>query len=201
MSKENQETLSKEFWNDRCENQETGWDIGYASPAIVNYFEKIKDQNAKILIPGCGNAYEAEAIYNLGFRNIHLLDIAPLAVENLKEKFSFAKDMVITCEDFFEHENQYDYIVEQTIFCALSPNLRKMYVEKSASLLLPNGKIVGLLFNTEFEKQGPPFGGEITEYKVLFEPQFDIEKMESCYNSITPRNGKELFIQLKKRST
>ena len=194
-----EEFLSEEFWNTRWINHETGWDIGYASPAILHFFETIEDKEAKILIPGCGNAYEAENLQKLGFKNITLIDIAPKAVELLKEKFASYPNIRIICADFFQHEDQYDYIVEQTFFCAINPSLRKNYVQKTSSLLNKGGQIVGLLFDTEFEKQGPPFGGQYKEYLDLFDTDFEIEQMSRCTLSIEPRKDKELFIQLIKK--
>lgn len=190
--------LDKNFWNSRWEHNETGWDIGYASPAITSFLENYPNKEAAILIPGCGNAYEAEWLFNQGFTNITLIDIAPLLVQSLQEKFKATPSIKVICTDFFQHNNTYDLIVEQTFFCAISPSLRKEYVTKMHSMLNTNGEIIGLLFNKEFEKQGPPFGGTITEYQLLFSPYFTIQKMEDCYNSIPPRAGSEAFIHLKK---
>src|SRR5690606_7045253 len=85
-------------------SKKTGWDIGYPSPAITKYMDGIADKNTAILIPGCGNAYEAEYLIQQGFTNITLIDIAPLAVENLKKKFEGQSAISILCEDFFEHK-------------------------------------------------------------------------------------------------
>ena len=65
-------------------------------------------------------------------------------------------------------------------------------------LLNENGRIIGLVFNRSFEKNGPPFGGNMQEYQSIFEKYFEIKKMEECYNSIQPRKGSEVFINLKK---
>ena len=91
----------------------------------------------------------------------------------------------------------FDLIVEQTFFCAIDPSLRKKYFEKMYSLLKPKGKIVGLLFDTEFEVS-PPFGGTKSEYENYFKNLFKINVFEKCYNSIKPREGKELFINLER---
>ena len=103
------------------------------------------------------------------------------------------------CEDFFRHEGSYDLIIEQTFFCAIPPHRRKEYAEKAASLLKDNGKVTGVLFDTSFEKQGPPFGGNASEYRTVFEPVFIIKTMNECYNSIAQRAGTEVFINLIKR--
>ena len=186
----------KNYWNIRWEKGETGWDIGYAAPAITEYMLTYPHKSAAILIPGCGNAYEAEWLIKQGFTNITLIDIAPKATEHLKEKFLHIPAIKVLCEDFFQHEGKYDVIIEQTFFCAILPGRRKEYVEKAASLLNPKGKIIGLLFDKTFEQAGPPFGGCSLEYKALFGPFFMIHTMESCYNSIGPRRGTELFVRL-----
>ncbi|WHF50644.1 methyltransferase domain-containing protein [Chryseobacterium gotjawalense] len=191
--------LDKNYWETRWQNKKTGWDIGFSSPAIVEYMLQYQNKDAKILIPGCGNAYEVESLYNLGFKNITVVDISATAVEILKEKYKDTEGVKVICEDFFNHKGNYDLIIEQTFFCAISPLLRTQYAQKMHSLLNENGGIIGVLFNKVFEKNGPPFGGTVSEYQTLFSENFDIQKMEECYNSIEPRKGSEVFINLKKK--
>jgi SAM-dependent methyltransferase len=191
--------LDKNYWNNRWENSETGWDIGYASPAIVCYMQQVPRKDIAILIPGCGNAYEAAYLVEQGFINITLIDIAPEAVNRLKAKFIDFPQVNVLCEDFFEHQGQYDLVIEQTFFCAISPDRRPDYARKMADLLKNSGKIIGLLFNINFEKQGPPFGGSVSEYETTFTPCFDIKTMALCHNSIPPRKNSEVFIILNKK--
>lgn len=191
--------LNRNYWNERWEKEETGWDIGYASPPIEDYLAQYKDKNAKILIPGCGNAHEAEFLLENGFTDITILDISDFAVNVLKEKFKNNPEMKVICEDFFTHEGKYDLMIEQTFFCAIPTIMRNDYVKKASELMNKNGRIIGVLFNKIFEKKGPPFGGTEAEYSFTFKKYFEIEKMESCYNSIPQRLGNELFINLKKK--
>jgi Thiopurine S-methyltransferase (TPMT). len=191
--------LDKEYWDNCYKNRETGWDIGYASPALIEYAETMIPKDASILIPGCGNAHEAKALLDKGFKNITLLDIAPTLVNQVQKEFGEAAPVQIICEDFFEHGEKYDYILEQTFFCALDPHLREKYRNKITDLLHPHGILAGLLFNRAFEPTGPPFGGNKTEYQRLFQVAFDILKMEDCFNSIPQRQGSELFIALRKK--
>lgn len=192
--------LDANYWNNRWEQGTSGWDIGYASPAIVEYMQQYPDKDAAILIPGCGNAYEAKALLDMGFSNITLIDIAPHAVEQLRSRYSNEPRINILHQDFFTLNGQFDLIIEQTFFCALNPELRPDYVTKTYSLLAPGGRIIGLLFDTEFEKQGPPFGGFKPEYDALFAPYYMVHTMERCTNSIPPREGTELFINLQKKT-
>lgn len=182
--------LSAAYWEKRYQQQQTGWDIGKPSTPLVTFIDGIKNKDTSILIPGCGNSYEAEYIVQQGFTNLTVIDIAPSPVERLKEKIG-AKATVLL-EDFFQHKGSYDFILEQTFFCALDPLLRPAYVKKMSELLNNKGKLVGVLFNKQFETN-PPFGGSKKEYEELFSKHLQLLKMEECYNSIAPREGTELF--------
>ena len=107
--------------------------------------------------------------------------------------------MLFRSSDFFDLTGKFDLILEQTFFCALDPDVRRNYVIKMHDLLQPKGKLAGLLFGCEFEKAGPPFGGNSDSYHALFQDLFEIQIMEPCYNSIPPRQGNELFIILTPR--
>jgi hypothetical protein len=193
--------FDKTYWENRWQNNEIGWDIGHPSPAITDYLDQYENKNASILIPGCGNAYEAEYLIKKGFSNITLIDISPKAVEKLKEKFITIPEVKILCTDFFTHQARYDLVIEQTFFCAILPSKRTDYVNHASELLNDNAKIIGVLFNKEFNQPNPPFGGSIIDYKNLFEPFFTIKKMEECYNSILPRKNSEVFINFIKKMT
>jgi SAM-dependent methyltransferase len=149
-----------------------------------------------ILIPGCGNAYEAEYLLQQGFTDITLIDISGVLVQNLQEKLknSIEKGVCrVMHQDFFEHAGTYNLIVEQTFFCAIDPILRHSYAQKMSELLKPSGRLVGLLFGSEFVG-GPPFGGSKEEYIPYFSPYFDLKIIEKCANSIPSRAENELFI-------
>lgn len=189
--------LSDDYWNQRYIEGSTGWDLGIISPPIQAYIDQLSDKNLRILIPGAGSGHEAEYLHKKGFTDVHVLDFAPEAIATfLKRNPNFPKEHTHVA-DFFKYSDQYDLILEQTLFCAIDPILRQNYAEHTATLLRPGGKLVGLLFNRTFEG-GPPFGGDKSEYVPYFQPHFSEVNMEPCHNSITPRAGTELFIRLKK---
>lgn len=192
--------LDRTYWNARYEQNETGWDAGAATTPLRAYLEQLTNKSLRILIPGCGKAHEGELAWKLGFKNITLMDVAPAAKEAfLKRVPDFPKSQFVL-EDFFEHNRTYDLILEQTFFCALHPTLRMAYAEKMHQLLAPNGKLVGVLFNFPLTEQGPPFGGSAMEYHLYLDHLFDVETMETCYNSIGPRAERELFLMARKRN-
>ena len=190
--------LDKEFWSSRYKGKNTGWDLGGVSPPIKAYIDQLEDKSLKILIPGAGNSYEAEYLFKKGFKNIYVVDITNQPLANLLKRVpNFPQDHLIEM-DFFELNDTYDLILEQTFFCALPTSLRQEYANKVYELLNINGKIAGVLFNINFEKEGPPFGGEKGEYLTYFNKLFNIQTLEPCYNSILPRDRNELFFIFKK---
>ncbi|MBK8611269.1 MAG: methyltransferase domain-containing protein [Chitinophagaceae bacterium] len=211
MEKENNDTekccvvtcdipLGETYWNNQYEAKATGWDLGEVSPPLKTYIDQLTKKDLRILIPGCGNTYEADYLLQQGFTNITVIDIAPILVAELKEKYLGNPNINIIGGDFFEHKAEYDLVLEQTFFCAINPPLRKDYVAKMNELLATGGKLVGVLFDREFEHQGPPFGGCKCQYEPMFTMSFDLKTFELCHNSFVKRKDTELFIILQKKA-
>lgn len=188
--------LDKDYWTERYYSGKTGWDIGFASPPLVQYLDQIENKEIRVLIPGAGSGHEAAYAWQCGFYDLHLLDFSKEPLEQFKilnPDFPFGH---IHHQDFFEHVGAYDLILEQTFFCALDPSLREDYAVKMKELLKPGGKLAGVWFDREFDFAGPPFGGKSQEYKELFEKYLDIKTLAPCYNSIPERLGSEVFMIL-----
>ena len=191
---------SSEYWDDRYQQGNTGWDMGQVSPPLQAYFDQLTNKAISILIPGCGNAHEATYLLEKGFTSVTLVDISAVLIAKLYEKFRDPPypGLTLIAADFFELSGGYDLIVEQTFFCALDPSERSRYVQKAYDLLRPGGRLAGLLFDRDFPSDrdlrgGPPFGGNQEEYRQLLEKRFVIKTLQPCYNSIAPRAGTELF--------
>ena len=193
--------LDGNYWNNRYDSGTEAWDLGEVSLPLKAYIDQLINKNLRILIPGCGNTYEADYLLKQGFTDITVIDIAPALVAQLKQKYKDNPHIKIILGDFFRHQGQYDLILEQTFFCALNPGLRKNYVAKMNELLTVDGKLVGVLFDKEFEQQGPPFGGYKSQYQTMFEKNFKFKTFEPCNNSFVKRAGRELFINLVKKQT
>ncbi len=192
--------LDQAYWDNQYLANTTNWDLGEVAPPIKSYINTLQNKDIAILIPGCGNTYEAEYLLEKGFTNITVIDIAPTLVKNLKDKYTNNNKISVVLGDFFEHQGHYDLILEHTFFCALPPTLRQKYVWKMHQLLTENGSIAGLLFNRDFEI-GPPFGGSSNEYEKLFNKAFIFNNFETATNSINKRHNTELFIAFQKNNT
>jgi len=198
------------FWNEHYLHNTTTWDMGRVSPPLAAYFSQLLNKNCSILIPGCGNSYEAAWLLEHHFTSITLIDISEALTHRLRQTFAGATHplpqtipdaptqtvptppLQIITGDFFRLTGQYDLIIEQTFFCALDPSLRESYIDHMHQLLRPGGKLAGLLFNRSFG-DGPPFGGHEAEYRQLLEKKFRVKTLAPCHNSIAPRAGSELF--------
>ena len=191
--------MNKDFWSSRYKEGNTGWDIGHISTPLKEYINQLNHKELKILIPGAGNSYEAEYLFNNGFREVYVCDITEEPLKNLKERIPDFPDDQLLNKDFFELEASFDLILEQTFFCALPVNKRPDYAKQMHSILKPDGILAGLLFNFELKPDGPPFGGSKAEYLTYFSPYFKIDILEPCYNSIPPRQGNELFFKFRKK--
>ena len=192
--------LNEDFWDHRYKNNDIGWDLGQISPPLKTYINQLTDKSIRILIPGGGNSYEAEYLFNLGFINVYVVDVSQTALNNIKSRIpSFPSEQLLN-KNFFDLNMIFDLILEQTFFCAIEPRLRNDYVIKMNDLLSNKGKLTGLLFNVPLYTERPPFGGSKSEYVKRFDNYFNIRTIESAYNSHESRVDQELFFILEKKT-
>lgn len=185
------------YWENRYQTQDTPWDIGHASPPLIHYLEHLQDYKCRILIPGAGKAHEALWLHRRGFSEVYVCDWAPSAFDRLRQEEPAFPEAHLLVEDFFQLAGTFDLILEQTFFSAIQLPQRQAYAQKAQALLQPQGKLVGVLFAHPFDHQGPPFGGTAEEYEALFAPYFDIQRMHTAVDSVSPRAGRELFMELR----
>ncbi len=188
---------TKNYWAKRYEMGQTGWDIGKVSTPLKTYFDQLEDKTIKILIPGAGNAYEAEYLLSKGFANVYVLDISEEPLLEFKKRYPDFPKAQVLCEDFFFHEGAYDLIIEQAFFCSFPPfkRSRHAYAKRMCHLLKDSGKLVGLWFDIPLsdDLQRRPFGGNSTLYRYYLSAYFRVKVFEKCYNSIPERANNELF--------
>jgi len=185
------------YWTRRYREERTGWDIGYPSTPLKEYIDQLEDKSLSILIPGAGNAYEAEYLWKQGFHNVYVMDISEFPLKQFQKRIpDFPKSNLLQ-EDFFKHQAEYDLIFEQTFFCSFVPTdeNRNAYVKQMANLLKSDGKLVGVWFDIQLtgDMEKRPFGGNKELYLKYLEPHLETVVFEPCNNSIPPRMGNELF--------
>ena len=187
----------QEYWTNRYQNKSTGWDIGYPATPLKTYVDQLQDKTISILIPGAGNAYEAEYLWQNGFKNVHVLDVSPIPLAAFQKRNPDFPTAQLLQEDFFTHQGQYHLILEQTFFCSFVPTdkNRNRYAKQIANLLHTDGKLVGVWFNFPLtgDMEKCPFGGNKKLYLSYLNPYLKTITFEACHNSIPPRQGSELF--------
>jgi SAM-dependent methyltransferase len=192
--------FSESFWTERYQTNEATWDAGSITAPLKAFVDQLTDKNIRILIPGAGNGHEAEYLFNNGFKNVFVIDISPEPINNIKSRVPTFPETQLITGDFFAHEGQYELIMEQTFFCALDPSLQAAYAPQMQKLLKPGAKLIGVLFIDPLHSKLPPFAITKEEYVTLFQPYLQLQTLEICYNSIKPRQNRELFIIAEKRS-
>ena len=58
------------YWEERYQNNEIGWDVGAITTPLKDYIDQITDKSIRILIPGAGNGYEFDYLIKKGFFNV-----------------------------------------------------------------------------------------------------------------------------------
>ena len=78
--------LNASYWDNRYKTQDIAWDLGEISTPLKTYIKQLEDKSLKILIPGGGNSYEAEYLFNQGFNNVFVVDLSKTALDSLKSR-------------------------------------------------------------------------------------------------------------------
>ena len=191
------------FWNGRYLDKNTGWDLGQVSPPVVHLVESGSlVPYSSILIPGAGRGWEALYFARLGF-DVTCVDFAPEAVA---EGRTLAKEHGVRVtyveEDLFrlspEIHGRFDYLFEQTCFCAIDPDRRKDYVKMAARMVRPGGELVGL-FYVHGREGGPPWTTTSEEVRALFRAHFDFIEFAITPHSVESRKGEEILARLRRR--
>lgn len=193
----------QEDWQRHYDEGDLGWDLGQVAPPFIKLFESKTILPGKTLIPGCGRGHEVIYLAENGFE-VTAVDYSPGAVNHLK---STVQERNLKCEvlhmDFFgidsAHNGIYDLLIEQTFFCAISPEQRSFYVSTVARALKKGGMLAGLFYHTGEEEGGPPFNTTREDIKKYFSDSFEIRQLSKAEDSAEQRKNKEwLAILIKK---
>ncbi len=191
-----------QFWEDIYLADDTGWDLNGPTPVFEHIAESLEPR--RLCIIGCGRGYDAIMFAKKGF-DVTAVDFAPSAISALNELIkeqavnvnAVQRDIFSLVPEFFR---SFDYIIEQTCFCAIHPIRRGEYEVLVKGLLKPDGRLIGLWFplDKDLKEGGPPYGTTIDEVKSIFNVGWEIEKEEFPDLSIEPRKNREKLIIFKK---
>ena len=152
----------------------------------------------RILIPGCGSAYEAAYLAKNGF-DVLAIDFSPAAIEAAQRTLA-GFDGIVRLADFFEFDfgAPFDVIYERAFLCALPRKIWDHYAERSAGMLKPGGVIAGFFFFADSPK-GPPFCTGAAELETLLGRYFTLTDEQPVADSIGVFAGKERWMVWRRR--
>jgi len=152
-----------DFWSKRFAEGVTPWDAGKV-PAAFAAFIAAQPAPLNTLIPGCGSAWEARHLAELGWP-VTALDFAPAAVATARAVLGGAK-VDLVCADFFT------------------------FTAASYALIYERAWLAGYFFLCD-QPKGPPFGILPEQLDELLAPNFACIEDAAVSDSIPVFAGHE----------
>ena len=166
-----------DFWQERFDTGQTGWDRGGPSPGLMAWLDSGALAPCRIAVPGCGSGWEVAELARRGF-DVVGIDYTAAAVEkaraHCRQQGVQAK---IVRADVLDHAPSvpFDAVYEQTCLCALHPEHWVRYAGQLRSWLAPGGRLAAMFMQTprpgateEGLIQGPPYHCDINAMRALF---------------------------------
>lgn len=176
------------------------WEKGAPSPGLVDFLAaQTSLPGETVCVPGGGTGHDAIEWAKAGFRT-YGYDIAPSAIRLSVERAGAAGvHAEFRLSDFLRDPAPFpfDWLWEHTLFCAIQPNERDLYVEAVLRWLKPGGHYLAVNYLIP-DEDGPPFGTTRDELLRRFSPGFDL-KEEWVPRSYPNRTGLELMLWWKRR--
>lgn len=165
-----------DFWNSRYVAGTTPWDFGGIPPALADFLARHPGRGERVLVPGCGFGYEVAAFAAAGY-DVTALDFSPPAVARARAKVGPDLAHRIVGGDFFTHPlpaAAFDLVYERTFLCALPTARWPEVAARTAALMRPGSRLVGIYFFGA-KDDGPPHGLDPGEPDRLFGSAFVLE--------------------------
>ncbi|MBS1140644.1 MAG: methyltransferase protein [Proteobacteria bacterium] len=178
-----------DFWCKRFGEGVTPWDAGKMPDAFAD-FVAAHATPLTTLIPGCGSAWEASHLAELGWP-VTALDFSPTAIARARKVLGNA-NVHLVCDDFFKFtpSQPLELIYERAFLCALPRKLWADWGQRVADLLPSGGLLAGYFFICE-QPKGPPFGVLQPQLDELLEPNFERLVDQDVADSIPVFAGRE----------
>jgi methyl halide transferase len=195
-------TRDPEFWNRYYQTDHTPWQIHQACPPVFRLLDQRKDLvPGRLLIPGCGLGVEPSEFARRGF-SVTAMDLSRYVIEEAKKKTESKLEIQFlvgnVCRPSKELFGAFDYVFEQTCYCALDPVDRPAYVKSVYEMLVDGGHLFGVFYRFDHGHY-PPFPIGLEELREDFESLFDIEILELAKHSAAERKEREWLAHFIKR--
>ena len=168
--------MSQDYWEQRYQTADMPWEKGSSSPGLVDFLathQKLPGET--VAVPGCGTGHDARQWAQAGFR-VYGYDLAPSAISLSAERTRAAGlQAEFRRADFLRDEPPFlfDWIFEHTLFCAIQPGERDLYVQAVRRWLKPGGQYLAVNYLIP-DTDGPPFGTTDDEIRQRFSPHFTL---------------------------
>jgi hypothetical protein len=179
-----------EFWDIRFREGRIPWDAGGVPHELAKYLAGASG-GGRVLIPGCGAAYEVVAFHEAGYEVI-AIDFSPEAVAAAARALGPLR-RTVRLGDFFQYDFgiiHFDIIYERAFLCSLPRRSRPAYCARVSELLRPGSLLIGF-FLYDASEGGPPFGLGPGELNDLLQDRFVLEADEQPRSSVPVFAGKE----------
>ena len=192
--------MSREYWEQRYLAKDMPWEKGAPSPGLVDFLAAQRDLSGKtVCVPGGGTGHDAREWAKAGFE-VYGYDLAPSAIRLSVERTQAAGlQAEFRLADFLRDEPPFlfDWIFEHTLFCAIDPGERELYVSAVRRWLKPGGHYLAVNYLIP-DRDGPPFGTTREELIERFAPHFSLLS-EWVPRSYPNRTGLERMLWWQKK--
>ena len=197
-----------EFWQERFEKKETGWDRGSPSPQLLAWLDSGELQPCRIAVPGCGTGWEVVELAKRGFDVIGI-DYTAAAVQKTRALVDAQglKAEVIQADVLnYQPLNKFDAVYEQTCLCAIHPEHWLAYSQQLVKWLKPEGSLWVMFMqmlrpaaSEEGVIHGPPYHCDINAMRALFSEKAWIWSKPPYAKVAHPNFSHELALRLVRR--
>ena len=180
-----------EFWDERFAARITPWDFGEVPPDLEAWLA-VPRGRMRILVPGCGSAYEARHMAQLG-HDVTAIDFADAALAAALKVMGPFSDSLVKA-DFFDFQPAvFDVVYERAFLCALPRRIWPRWAARVGELLRPGGELAGFFYLDDNER-GPPFGISKVQLAQLL-GSFELQEEQAIpeSESIAVFKGKEVW--------
>jgi SAM-dependent methyltransferase len=188
-------------WENRYQTGDMPWEKGEPSPGLVDFLDGRRDlPRENVLVPGCGTGHDVLAWARHGFA-VAGMDIAPSAVRLAQERLGRAGVRgEVRVGDFLKDTpwRGFRWLFEHTLFCAIEPAERGLYVEAASRWLEPGGSLLAVHYMLRENEPGPPHGCSQEELMERFTPAFELQQ-GWIPRSYPNRAGLELMLWWRRR--
>jgi SAM-dependent methyltransferase len=187
-----------EFWDTRYRERVTPWDAGRVPPKLAQWLAA-QPSGRRVLVPGCGSAYEIRAFAEHG-DDVLGIDFSDAAIDAARRTLGELAARVRQADFFTLEAPAFDLAYERTFLCALPPSSRSRWARRIAERVRPGGMLAGFFYFGEAER-GPPFAITGRELHALLDPAFMLHEDEAvpAAQSVPVLAGKERWQVWKRR--